>query len=131
MGAEGNGRWWKRAKGVAATVVVAACCLGLGAVGGLVAAEAIEEEDPGLVYKLSGELADARAEVIARQAEAETLNERLAEVERRLAELEKPPSAEDTLAMLLPLLQAGLMAASAADDDDGWTNYAPLIEPPE
>ena len=58
--------------------------------------EAIEGEEPGLVYRLSGELADARAEVIAGQAEAETLNERRAEVERRLADLEKPPGAEDT-----------------------------------
>ena len=30
--------------------------------------------------------------------------------------------------MLLPLLHAGLMAA---DDENGWTNYASLIEPPE
>ena len=113
--------WRVRARGVGATAVVAVCCLGLGAVGGLVVV-CSGAEDPALVSKLSSELVDARAEVErlerrladarALSAETEALSARLAEVERRL---EEPPGPEETLALLLPLLQMGLMAGMVGE----------------
>ncbi|MCY4085343.1 MAG: hypothetical protein OXG37_00250 [Actinomycetia bacterium] len=84
-------------KGIAATVAVAVVCKGLGAVGGLVAAESVERTD----QSLRAGLADARradAELGARLDEIEQRAEapvvwRRDEIERRLANVEERPIA--------------------------------------